>query len=151
MNAHLSRRSVGALTLWLQGAVLAASAAPSLAEDLSDLMRPTNTIEIGVAHTSPSSYKFGEYNGLHRSGATPIVNVEIRGGGAYDAGNAARWQVTGSDLRLDTRNMSAEYGEQGRFRANVEYDELVHNRSDTYQTPYGGAGANALTLPGLQK
>ena len=37
---------------------------------------------------------------------------------------------------------------QGRFRLTFGYDELRRNRSDSYQTPYNGAGTNVLTLPG---
>ena len=34
------------------------------------------------------------------------------------------------------------------FRVTFGYDELRRNRSDSYQTPYNGAGTNILTLPG---
>ena len=41
----------------------------------------------------------------------------------------------------------AEGGEQGTFRVFVGFDELRSNYTDTYQTPYLGAGTNTLTLP----
>lgn len=110
------------------------------------MVRPTSTIEAGVGYNSDKSYKFGEYNGLQDRGVTGIANFDIRGGGRYDNGDTTRWSVQGSNLGLEDRNLQAEYGMQGLFRLKFEYDELLRNRSDSYQTPYLGAGSNNLTL-----
>jgi MtrB/PioB family decaheme-associated outer membrane protein len=133
---------------------------------VEELTKPSSTVEIGVTYTKPSnsenrnanglvnntngndtSFKFGEYNGLYKKGATAIGNFDIRGGGAYDSTDPTRWRVRGTDLGLETRNLQGEYGQQGRFRLSIGYDELLRNRSDTYMTPYLGAGSNTLTLP----
>ena len=58
-----------------------------------------------------------------------------------------RWRIKGIDLGLETRSLSAEVGVAGKFQINFGYDELRRNRSDSYQTPYNGAGTNTLTLP----
>jgi MtrB/PioB family decaheme-associated outer membrane protein len=123
--------------------------AGAAAEDaaVTELTRPTSSAEIGVGDVSRSSAKFGEYNGLNKQGPYGIGNFDLRGGGAYDSNDPTRWRFTGTDLGLETRDLSAEYGYQGRFRLNFGYDELPRNRSDTYQTPYNGAGTSTLTLP----
>ena len=72
----------------------------------------------------------------------------MRGGAAFDSASALRWRIKGTDLGLETRSLSAQVGVQGKFRLNFGYDELRRNRSDSYQTPYNGAGTNILTLPG---
>jgi MtrB/PioB family decaheme-associated outer membrane protein len=96
---------------------------------------------------SASSFKFGEYNGLQNSGPFGIVNFDLNGGAAYDSKSTWRWRATGSNVGLEDRNLSLEFGKQGRFQFLFVYDELLANRSDTFQTPYLGAGSNNLTLP----
>ncbi len=123
------------------------AAVPEENAELIEQTTPANLVEIGAGNVSKDSFKFGEYNGLQREGVYGVGNVDLRGGGSYDSDNAQRWRITGTDLGLDTRDVTAEYGQQGRFRFNFGYDELRRNRSDSYQTPYFGAGSSNLTLP----
>ncbi len=113
-----------------------------------ELTTPSSTVEVGAGGVTDGSYKAGEYNGLEKKGGFAIGNIDWRGGAAFDSSSALRWRVKGTDLGLETRSLSAEIGAQGRFRFVFGYDELRRNRSDSYQTPYNGAGTNVLTLPG---
>lgn len=124
------------------------SQAASQEPNAQELTGPTKQIEIGIGNVSRDSAKFGEYNGLNKKGPYVIGNFDLRGGGAYDSNDASRWRLKGTDLGIETRNLQGEYGEQGKFRLNFGYDELLRNNTDTYQTPYQGAGSNNLTLPG---
>lgn len=129
---------------------LAAMAAAQAAESddaARRLTQPTSVVEVGAGYVSQDSFKFGEYNGLEKKGIYGIFNFDLRGGGNYENGDPTRWRATGTDLGLETREVTIDYGQQGRFRINFDYDELRRNRSDTYQTPYLGAGSNTLTLP----
>src|ERR1017187_5439181 len=108
---------------------------------------PANTIDAGVGAVSGSSSKFGEYNGLQNSGPFGIGNFDLRGGAAYDSNSTWRWQMRGTNLGLETRSLYAEFGKQGKYQFFFSYSELLANRSDTYQTPYSGAGSGNLTLP----
>ncbi len=132
-----------------QGAAPPAAQAASqpAAPSASDLTRPASTVEVGAGGVSDGSYKAGEYNGLQKQGGFFIGDFDIRGGGAYDSGDATRYRVKGTDLGLSTRSFSADYGVQGSFRLTFGFSELRANRSDSYQTPYNGAGTDALTLP----
>lgn len=116
--------------------------------DLIEQTTPANYVEVGAGNVSKDSFKFGEYNGLERKGVYGVGNLDLRGGGSYDSDNAQRWRIKGTNLGLDTRDVTGEYGQQGKFRFNFGYDELLRNRSDSYQTPYFGSGTNNLTLPG---
>lgn len=110
--------------------------------------KPASTIEVGPSAATDGSYKAGEYNGLEKKGANALGNIDWRGGGAgFNSDSALRWRIKGTDLGLETRNVSAEITRQGRFRFTFGYDELRRNRSDTYQTPYLGTGSSFLTLP----
>ena len=107
----------------------------------------TGTVDIGGGGISSSSAKAGEYNGLQDKGFFGIANIDLRGGGAYDSDDAFRWRIRGTDLGLDTRRVAGEVGVQGRYRVNFLYDSLRRNSSDSYQTPFIGAGTDTLTLP----
>ncbi len=140
-----------ALVAALQAALAAmAAAGDARAADptVAELTQPTNVVEVGAIGTSSASAKAHEYDGLDRKGVYGNAGFEVRGGGAWDSNDPARWRITGSNLGTQTRNLGAEYGEQGRFRLNFGYDEFLRQRSDSYQTPYIGAGSNALRLPG---
>lgn len=148
--------AVRASTLAVQGALLVMSMAamPAFADEdptFDELAHGKSSVEVGLTNVGKSSYKFGEYNGLGKEGVYGDVNLNLKGGGAWDSDNATRWNVSGSNLGLDTRNIQIEYGEQGKYRLNFGYDELQRNRSDSYQTPYLGSGTNNLTLPGSWK
>lgn len=171
MKTNLTRFSVRLSVLAVHGALLSMAmiAAPASAQDatVADLAEPTNSVEVGAIYVSPknddnrsnviqnrngnnTSYKFGEYNGLENKGAYADINVDLRGGGRYDSDNATRYRITGTNLGLETRNIQAEYGQQGSFRIDLGYDELRRNRSDTYMTPYGagsGGGNWNFSLP----
>jgi MtrB/PioB family decaheme-associated outer membrane protein len=137
----------GLITTAMLAPAQAAEPAEPADPAVADLVRPASTVELGAGYVSRDSFKFGEYNGLEKKGLYGIANIDLRGGAAYDSGDATRWRVTGTDLGLHTRELNAEYGRQGSFRINLGYDELQKNRSDSYQTPYLGVGGSALTLP----
>lgn len=125
------------------------AAAPEATVDpaVAELINPTRQLEIGIGNVDDSSAKFGQYNGLGKNGLYGIGNLELSGGGAYDSDDATRWNFRGTDLGLETREIDADYGIQGIFRLSLGYDELLHNHSDEFQTPYQGLGSNNLTLP----
>jgi MtrB/PioB family decaheme-associated outer membrane protein len=144
--------AVRASVVAVQSALVALAAmSPAQAAEGDDaarrLTQPTNVIEVGAGYVSDDSAKFGEYNGLSNKGIYGIFNFDLRGGGNYENGDPTRWRATGTDLGLETRDIHLEYGQQGKFRIDVNYDELRRERSDTFQTPYRGAGSNLLTLP----
>src|SRR6266403_18577 len=112
-----------------------------------ELTQPTSELEVGVGDVTQGSYKFGEYNGLQREGAFPILNFDLSGGGLYNSDSLERWSARGADLGIDTRQLDVDYAQQGKFRIDLGYDQLRHNISDTYQTPYSGAGTDQLLLP----
>jgi len=103
----------------------------------------SGTLDVGGGYVSDSSFKFGEYNGLHEEGGFAIVDGAMRYRGA-DAGYS---NVTATNLGLDTRALNAEGGQQGKYKLLLDYQELPHFVSDSAQTPFIGSGGASLTLP----
>ena len=120
------------------------------ADALAELTRPQSKIEIGAGSLSDNSFTAGNYTGLDKQGGFLIGNFDLRGS-QYSYGNAnddkTRWRLTGANLGLSSRSLSAEYGRQGAYRITFGYDEIPRRRSDSYQTPFLGAGSANLTLP----
>lgn len=119
-------------------------------EDVHALIYPLNWLEIGVLNVSTDSPKFGEYNGLYRSGAYLLANFDVRGGDAYrQDGGTTRWQVSGIDLGTTSRNLQAHIAQQGVWNFGVSFDQLRHYTTDgSYQTPFlGSPGDNLFVLP----
>jgi len=107
----------------------------------------TSTIDAGAGYVSDDSFKAGEYNGLQSKGAFLVANFDLGTRHPYDGPGKVSSRFKSTDLGLESRRLSASTGYQGRYRLTFVYDELLRNRSDTYQTPYNGTDSNVLTLP----
>lgn len=141
------------LALAVQGALAAMAMMPMIASaddnaDLKALTQPNSFVEIGATNVSNGSDKFGEYNGLNKSGVYGIGNLDVRGGDAYtDKGNT-RWEVYGKDLGTTSREFGVNVADQGSWNFGLRRDELTHYITDTFQTPFQGAmGGNVFALP----
>ncbi len=148
--------AVRRLTLAVQGALMLTLAMPLVATaedgDVAALTHPANSVEVGATDVSSSSAKFGEYNGLDGKGAYGVGNFNVRGGDAYDSFDGGdgthRWQIRGTDLGTTSRELNGDASNQGKWSFGFGYDELRHNISDSYQTPFQGSmGGNTFTLP----
>jgi MtrB/PioB family decaheme-associated outer membrane protein len=151
MKIRNPKVKVSALALAVQGILLTMVAMPAHADDerAASLKLPTNFVDISAVSVSRDSAKFGEYTGLNQEGGYVIGDFSIRGGDAYGGGDStSRWALTGSNLGLSSSDVSATFGDQGRWNFGIGYDQLTHYTSDSYQTPYVGTmGGSSFTLP----
>ena len=120
-------------------------------QEVKALTQPVSSVQVEAISVDNSSAKFGEYNGLNRGGGYANGAVNIRGGSAYtnnEQGDTTRWSVTGDNLGLTSRSANASIADQGSWSIGVNFDQLQHNITDSYQTPYQGRmGGNSFTLP----
>ena len=151
MKINSGKMRVSLLALAVQSALLAMCAVSAYADDeVAALTNPTNTLELGAANTSQKSAKFGEYNGLNKSGGTVVGNFSVRGGDYGDSNGTKRWAISGTDLGTTSRALGVSVDNQGSWSFGIGYDELQHNLWDTYRTPYQGSmGGNTFTLPAV--
>lgn len=141
---------LGVLAAAVQGALLAMFAVSAQAQDdtVTALTTPDNSIEVGVIGTDKDSNKFGEYTGLRKSGADFLGNFNVRGGDYGSETGTRRWSVYGTNLGLTSRELGGSISDQGKWNLGIDYDELQHNTTTGYQTPYQGSmGGNSFTLP----
>jgi len=148
MNTHNNTMRLSTLALAIMGALTAMSARADDAEAAA-LKTPENFVEAGLIHVSDSSAKFGEYNGLNKSGGYLLGNFGVRGGDAYqNTGGTGRWSIFGTDLGLTSRAIGGTLANQGQWNLGIGFDQLRHNLTDTFQTPYlGNPGDSRFVLP----
>jgi MtrB/PioB family decaheme-associated outer membrane protein len=138
-------RTVLALSIAAIGATAQPFAWAADADDeVARLIRPDSVVEVGVGYVSEGSYKFGDYTGLQHEGVHLIGNVSVVRRGLDDPGYV---EIEGRNLGLDSRSLGIKTGQQGNYGVRIEYDEIPKLWSDSYQTPYLGAGSTNLTLP----
>ena len=119
------------------------------AEDpaVAALTQPSSSMDVGIGNVSEDSYKFGEYNGLEEKGGFVLGSLDLNGGGSYDSSSARRWRLRADNVGLKTSEADFSFRDQGRFSFNLGLGGLRHNISDSYSTPFVGAGSNSLALP----
>jgi MtrB/PioB family decaheme-associated outer membrane protein len=101
------------------------------------------SVELGGGYVSDDSFKFGEYTGLNDKGGFVVGSAEAR----YRKSDGSWFDLTLSDLGIDSRSLKAEGGKQGFYRLSFGYKELPHNISGTALSPFLGVGTSSLTLP----
>jgi len=100
-----------------------------------------NALQLGLGYTSDDNYMFGEYNGLHKQGATLIGDLtwqDFHSGVDY-------WQLSLTDLGLDTREGRATWGRPDHLKITVGFDSQLQVRNDSGATPF--RGNRDLSLP----
>ena len=115
--------------------------------EVKDLICPTSFIELGAQGVSSAAPKFGEYNGMPRSGGYGLGNFNLAGGGCQHP-NTYKWRAFGYNLGTPSRNLGVEAERQGQWSVGLSFDQLRHYTATGFQTPYLGAmGGNVFTLP----
>lgn len=142
MNTTMEKRLTRTV---LAASIAAIFSVPVWADDeVERLIRPDSEVEIGLGYVNNDSYKYGDYTGLNRSGVDLIGNVELNKRGQ---GKPTYFELSGRNLGLDSRSVGIRAGELDNYGVRVEYDQIPKLYSDSYQTPYNGAGTNRLTQP----
>ncbi|MBV9190453.1 MAG: MtrB/PioB family outer membrane beta-barrel protein, partial [Betaproteobacteria bacterium] len=134
-------------------AVLAAFA-PAYGQeaDADALKRPDSSVSLGVGIT-PGDAKdrtiWGQYNGMREGGSHLLFDVDVN-----KRDDSGFWTILrGRNLGLDNRDVGLTLQQQGDWRLNAEYSELVHREIRTINSGISGAGTTTpqivrLAAPG---
>jgi MtrB/PioB family decaheme-associated outer membrane protein len=99
-----------------------------------------NQAEVGVGYVSEDNFMFGQYNGLNEDGAVFIGTLDWR-----SSSDGEYWELSGTDLGLDTRSAGLRWGNDDGFELKLNYDGQQQVKNNTGRTPY--SGSSNLTLP----
>jgi MtrB/PioB family decaheme-associated outer membrane protein len=100
----------------------------------------SSQLEVGAGYVSDDNFMFGQYNGLNEEGAVFIGDLKWRG-----FSNNSYWEVSGSDLGLDTRSVGLRWANAGKFELDFKYDGQLQVKNNTGRSPY--TGSSQLVLP----
>lgn len=107
-----------------------------------------DTVEIGAGYNSVDSFKMGEYTGLTDKQGYGVGSVSVGEAQRWNADNGTYWQLDGSNLGLESRSLTLQAGDRGRYDLSVGWRELPHYRFDNpVSTPFSGAGTARQSLP----
>ena len=92
------------------------------------------SVQLGAGYTGDDNYMFGQYNGLNKEGATAIVNLQWQDFKNPDS----YWQISMTDLGLDTRETEITWGKADKLKLNFGFDSQQQVRNDSGKTPFRG-------------
>lgn len=101
-----------------------------------------SSVTVGGLYTSSDSFKFGQYTGLEKKGGHFLADLDAKW-----RKESRYWNLQGSNLGFTSRNITAEYGNQGSYKLWVGYDQLPRFQTESAKTIFSGAGGTSLTLP----
>ena len=106
----------------------------------------SSSIEAGLGYVGSDSFNFGRYNGLSGEGVYADLNLDLSGRSetGWLSGLVDRWQITGRDLGLDTRQLELDFGRTRDYDVRVSFDQQLQVLNDTGRTPFRGGSTQTL-------
>jgi len=101
------------------------------------------SVEAGALYVDESAAKFGEYDGLDKTGGYLVLNGNV--GKRMEDGNF--WRIDAQDLGLASRAAALSRGREGAWQFDLGYVASPHNVFDTTVTPLQSPAPGSLTLP----
>ncbi|MGB1140304.1 MAG: MtrB/PioB family decaheme-associated outer membrane protein [Halioglobus sp.] len=89
---------------------------------------------LGLAYTSDDNFMFGQYNGLSDDGVTVIGDLRWLDFSDPDS----YWQVSLSDMGLDTREGELTWAQREGIKVTLGFDSQQQVRNDSGATPFSG-------------
>tara|TARA_R110002110_G_scaffold415748_1_gene654813 strand:- start:42721 stop:44991 length:2271 start_codon:yes stop_codon:yes gene_type:complete len=91
-------------------------------------------IQMGLGYTSQDNYMFGQYNGLSEDQPHFIGDLQWQDFQSNDS----YWQISLSDMGLDTREGELVWGKTDALRISAAFDSQSQVRNDSGRTPFRG-------------
>lgn len=118
------------------------SAGAEESTDLADLIKPSSEFSLGVGYLSDDRQKLGMNDGLRDKGSYLLLDADIN---LRDEASGTWKKLYIRDLGLETREIRAEYLEQGKQGATFEYSRYKHYLPYTINTNQSGIGTPTQT------
>lgn len=100
-------------------------------------------LDAGLGNVSADSFKFGQYNGLEKSGPFWLLGGDV----TYRSKDGQYFDLTGKNLGIASRDLSVDGGTQGEYAWYAELQEIPHFVAADGRTTFSGLGTSSLTLP----
>jgi MtrB/PioB family decaheme-associated outer membrane protein len=129
-------------------AALLAALAPAVAaegDEVTELTKPTSTVEVGAGYVSKDNQRFGQYSGLNEKGGYGLLGIDY----IQRMDSTGTWiNVRGRNLGLDSRDIRFEINRQGSWKYFIDYSQTPRFDPFTVTTQLSGVGTTTQTLIG---
>lgn len=128
-------------------AALLALYGPAMAADdpeLAEIATPSSSISVGAGVWSDDRAQGGKFDGMADEGGYLLLDLDL----VKRDDATGTWQtLTVRDMGLDTRELRAEYQQQGNQGVAIEYNRKVRGAPYTINTGVTGIGTDTQTVP----
>ena len=130
----------------IAAALCTAFGTAAAAEDaeVTALTKPQSSVSFGLGYVDNDNRRFGQYNGMHESGAYGILDLDVVN---RDDSNGRWLRLKGRNLGLDTRELRFEHEVQGNWGYYLEFNQIPRYEPFQAQTSVTGIGSNTLRVP----
>ncbi|SEK79839.1 MtrB/PioB family decaheme-associated outer membrane protein [Ectothiorhodospira marina] len=104
-------------------------------------------VRVGLGYLDDDSFRLGRFTGVNEEGWFLDLGFRFEGQDAHNSESARYWELEGRNLGLDSRRLSLEAGDQGRYSSFFYYREIPNTLYRDVGTPYRGSGSGRLRLP----
>lgn len=120
---------------------------PAVAEDdaVTELTKPSSSMEVGVGYVSQTNQRFGQYNGLGDNGGYGLLDLSVV---QRDDATGTWLRFSGRNLGLDNRELRFENNRQGNWGYFIEFSSTPRFDPYTVTTRLAGIGGTTQAIAG---
>ena len=138
-NAYLMTAAATSLLCAFGPAVAAEGA------EVTELTKPSSSMEVGVGVVSQNNQRFGQYNGLVDNGGYGLIDLNLV---KRDDATGTWLRFSARNLGLDNRELRLEYSRQGDWGYFVDFSQTPRFDPYTVTTRLAGIGSTTQTILG---
>jgi len=117
------------------------------AEDdaVTELTKPSSSMEVGFGYVSENNQRFGQYNGLTNNGGYGLLDLNVV---QRDDATGTWLRFSGRNLGLDNRELRFENNRQGNWGYFIEFSQTPRFDPYTVTTRLAGIGGTTQAIAG---
>lgn len=112
--------------------------------DLAELTKPGSTVSVGAGYWSKDRPQLGIYDGMNEKGGYLLLDADVS---RRDDVTGTWFNIDVRSLGLDSRELRAEWLQQGRMGVFLEYSRIPRDNPYTFLTGVQGIGTATLRVP----
>ena len=112
---------------------------------VTELTKPSSSMEFGVGYVSENNQRFGQYNGLGDNGGYGLIDLNMV---KRDDATGTWLRFSGRNLGLDNRELRFENNRQGDWGYFIEFSQTPRFDPYTVSTRLAGIGGTTQAIAG---
>jgi MtrB/PioB family decaheme-associated outer membrane protein len=114
-------------------------------DELTELTKPSSSVELGVGYVSQNNQRFGQYSGLADQGGYGLLDLSVV---QRDDATGTWLRFSGRNLGLDSRELRFENNRQGNWGYFIDFSGTPRFDPYTVTTRLAGIGGTTQAIAG---